>query len=597
MMSTVNVDIDKAEKLLAAARELTDMKEVGENQAADIKQKLASLAELPKVKLRLQDSKVAAAKSQVGKLDECITALKAWAGEALLSDTKLIGILDHLAEFASKAAPFGAAGATASEAAKAFDGKLPEVPEFVSKPFLVRCSLAFQPPFFWRQGWGWTTGHVSSYFNLSSIIISSYHESYLICLFCRGFFQSKEICGFPENLTTAFNSILTWAEQHYVTQAALAKLPVIDGSRLNTGALGLIGPFLEQCMAQCNTGLQAAKAVHESNAAESEKALGASLHQALSALVRMMRHLEGACTARCMQALVNDELKDADYKTFLPKHLHSTAHALQISWDKESEDLGGMTEVQQFMSKVAMMESAVATAQSGCLEDELFSGIRSKCKNFAQQFAELLGKAILSDSDRFLAPLLKLSEKYAEVEAAVESWTLKEVQWMFMEDTEKEVTDDVAKVKNYKKEAMDFVEILHEIATHKGAFSQMATISKAATEQMAKLKECWTIAGKLATFVVYTDLVVSVDDDQKHDLEKLEKWTQKHYGLGVQDMPKKLADQLEAIRKKKPAPGEAKGENPDNEKEKEKGKKRKSEGGEKVKKEKKEKTSKSKKTK
>lgn len=353
--------------------------------------------------------------------------------------------------------------------------------------------------------------------------------------------------------------------------------------------------FFEKSMAECSGGLKAAKAVQESNAAEPEKALGASLFQALTALHRMMRHLEGATTARCMEALVNGELKDEDYKTFLPKQLHSTAHALQVSWDKESDDLAAMTEVQQFMSKIAMMESAVQTAQSSCLADDLFSGIRGKCKNFAQQFAGLLQKAIVSDADRFSAPLLKFVEKYAEVEAAVESWTLKEVQWMFIEDTEKEVTADVAAVKNYKKEAMDFVEILHELGTHKGAFCQMDAISKAATEQMAKLKEQWTSAGKLATYVVYTDLVVSVDDDQKENLEKLEKYTHKNYGFGVQDLPKKLADQIEAIRKK-PATSEVKSEGGDKEKDKkdkEKGKKRKSDAGEKkAKKEKKSKKTK-----
>lgn len=158
MMSTVNVDVEKAETLIKAAKDLTDTKELMENKAADVKQKLTSLAELPKLKDRLQNAKIPAAKSQVAKIDECMTTLKTWAAEVLLPDKELIGILDRIAEFARKASPFGPEGATGTEAAKAFTGKLPELPEFISQPFLVRCSLAFKSCFWSLQfaGMGWT---------------------------------------------------------------------------------------------------------------------------------------------------------------------------------------------------------------------------------------------------------------------------------------------------------------------------------------------------------------------------------------------------------------------------------------------------------
>lgn len=183
---------------------------------------------------------------------------------------------------------------------------------------------------------------------------------------------------------------------------------------------------------------------------------------ALQSVMDMLKRLRTVCEGRAMVALVNGKMKN--YKG-LPESMHSVAHCLQVNWDKEIDSVKEeeVSDVQPFIAKFDMAEAACAAVVAPPLSDSIFDSVREKCKTYFQTFVKSCRLTMDQQGNAFYGPLHSFTEKYQELEAAVEAWTLKDVEWMFINDTTEEVKRDMEGLKVAAKQAMEFLKALDGI--------------------------------------------------------------------------------------------------------------------------------------
>ena len=219
-----------------------------------------------------------------------------------------------------------------------------------------------------------------------------------------------------------------------------------------------------------------------------------------------------------------------------------------------------------YLEKLPTLEAAVSALESPVLKDnDIFDDTCGKCKSYTRMFVD--GSRATTDSQiqALGDPLSKFVEKYELMESSVETWNLKEVEWVFLPDTEEEVRHDLTGLKQAMKQLNEFLSSLETLGNHTSAFSDLATLATKAQKQAKELKSKSSAAGKTATVVIFANMVVcDAATSGREDVEKIEKHVHKHFGTGLATLPKMLLDKVTAVKaNKKPA---AAGEKPSEQK-------------------------------
>lgn len=284
----------------------------------------------------------------------------------------------------------------------------------------------------------------------------------------------------------------------------------------------------------------------ETHDGDNQEPLTSALKAAIQASMDMLERLKKVTVASSMVALAKGELKE--YKE-LPSSLHPIAHCLQVPWDKELADLNEKgSEVPFLVSKAEMAEAAINTLEAATLRDTIFDSVRQKCSSYKSSFINFCDEAMNQQSQALTSAFADFAAKYEELEGAVEQWAIKEVEWMFMEDNTEEVKADLEKVKRTKKQLVEFMKSLDAISKYDKSQSDLAKLAKLAVSLKGQINEKANVAGKIATILAFSDLVLS--NRGKADYDKHEKFTQKNFGLGVESLPKILAEKVAECKKK-----------------------------------------------
>lgn len=286
------------------------------------------------------------------------------------------------------------------------------------------------------------------------------------------------------------------------------------------------------------------------------------LQKALDALSGMASRLQKACDARAKVALANKEidLTSAGITELLPKNLQPLAHVLGVPWEKEIETINslGMNHLAMFSSKLPLAESAFAAATSKSLKDEVFQEVCQKAEEFSQAFSKKFGNAIDVGADVHQDPLKSFLQKYEQVGPCVESWTLKEVEWVFVKEAEDEMKNDFEKLKKGNRQAEVFSSSLDTIAKHSSSVALIQVLVKLAVSTQSTIKEMTHKTHVLGNTLLFAHLYLSSGPTATvADVAVSEKYSHKYFaGLGVSQLPKTLKEKIEEVKKRVPQPSD-----------------------------------------
>ena len=291
--------------------------------------------------------------------------------------------------------------------------------------------------------------------------------------------------------------------------------------------------------------------------------LSSSLYKALDALKSMLARLDKAVGARCMKAITNKEIDMAnkDMVDKLPQSLHGLCHVLQVPWEKEHQEMTTMdlSNMGYFISKLSVAEAAYAASSSKELNQDTFKAVRDGCNVYATTFADLAAKAVDQAQKTYMAPLEAFHEKYQQVPGCIETWNMKEIEWVFISDTQEEVTTDVTNIRAAKKALDQFMADLGPLANHKSSQEAIAKLSQSAHNHMKQIQERMGAIGKVVAQTCFAHLYCCGDPAMcQTDVASTEKFTQKYFNIGRKDLPAILQEKVEEVNKRKPQPAESK---------------------------------------
>ena len=276
------------------------------------------------------------------------------------------------------------------------------------------------------------------------------------------------------------------------------------------------------------------------------------------------------CGGYALCAMASGHLKGADYHRVLPKSHHSLAHALETDWKTEQEELSS----QKFdpLQKLPIAESAHSCMTSPLLDaEEAFRQKKGECEDYVKAISQAIEKYFLSSEEKIMAPLRTFVDKYSQVPRCVETWTLQEIEWIYTDEAQKEAKADMNGIAEHMKAARDFNARQMEPLQKFKSQSEMIKTHLASCEMiMFRVDEMVRETGVIATYIAFTDIArnpgLLVEDPQR--VEKVDKYTVKHFGRGKDALPDTLKDALKAAAKE--AKEHEKAEEKDKEKEKEK---------------------------
>lgn len=320
-----------------------------------------------------------------------------------------------------------------------------------------------------------------------------------------------------------------------------------ESGQLNLKTLSAISKFAEACL-----GIEVTVSTDCSHLALAEE-----LGKTLQAITHMAQRLQKATSARVTIAVAQKELDMTDENMkLLPKSLQMVAHAMRISWDKELEAVTAMdmNHMSAFTMKIPIAEAAYVITNSNSLQDEVFADVRTKAEQFGLTFSKRFGSAIDVGADVYMSPLKIFVDKYGELLPAVETWTLKDVEWIFLKEKEDEVKGDIANLREGAKQGRNFMNSLDSLAKHSSSAAMLQVLQKLAVATQQKMKEKIEETGKLAHAMIFAHLYLcgngSDVETSKVDVISTEKHTQKYFGLSASNLPQALQEKINEISKR-----------------------------------------------
>ena len=273
----------------------------------------------------------------------------------------------------------------------------------------------------------------------------------------------------------------------------------------------------------------------------------------VDALIHMAERLCMISGGYALSAMVNGHLVGVDFHRVLPKSHHSLANALQTNWAREKEELSSVNF--NPIQKLALAESAHSCVVSPLLdEEEAFREKKGVCEDYVKAFSQAMGKYINSFVEAAVDPLRQFVDKYAQVPSCVQEWTLQEIEWIFAEgDAQKETKADMNGIGERIKAAREFqAQKMEPLQKFKSQSETIKTSLRSCEALTVRIDELAKEAGSMATCIAFTDIArnpgLLVDDPQR--VEKVDKFSVKHFGQGKDSLPDKLKDALKAAAQK-----------------------------------------------
>ena len=269
--------------------------------------------------------------------------------------------------------------------------------------------------------------------------------------------------------------------------------------------------------------------------------------EAMDEVWKMLQRMQRACVSKAILALSKGELKGEACVEVLPVSHRSIAHSLETVWDKEMEYIqDGSLDLEALLQKLNLCESAAVTLEHPILQEPAFEKVREQCKNFVQKFVTQLRAVVEQHAQASLNPLESFQEKYKSVTPAVQEWQLKEVDWIFKPAAEAEVKQDLQDFRDARKSAISFAQSLESLTKIGAQSDQLKEAVEIGKGKLVGVKECLHSTALLATTMVFTDTALNKKTTTE-DIDGMEKFTQKAFGLGKAQLPEKLGTLLQSF--------------------------------------------------
>ena len=148
-----------------------------------------------------------------------------------------------------------------------------------------------------------------------------------------------------------------------------------------------------------------------------------------------------------------------------------------------------------------------------------------------------------------LPPLDRFISKYEAIQGAVEKWDLQSVEWIFKEESEAEVKQDIEDFKSHRQEFLDMQETLAKLVNHMGVTQseELKAGLKVCQDFVQKGQSTCEVGTKYVGFILLASCVVQKQDQQ--NLKKVDAYFKKCFGNGFDynSLPAKLGEQVKAL--------------------------------------------------
>lgn len=242
-------------------------------------------------------------------------------------------------------------------------------------------------------------------------------------------------------------------------------------------------------------------------------------------------------------------------------------------------------DIKELAPNLSVVESACLCAGNSILQDEaVFAQKRQECQDYADQFLKALTKSVEHSKDTLMEPMTHILQKYEGVVTCIEEWKLKDIEWVFSNESEKEINADFDLLKGIRKNLLEFSNQMNPVLSFQAQSSSLQDALKTCKETHEAIKNQFDKVAHLAVHMLFTDTVIC-NTSKAADVDKNEKYAQKYFGIGKSILAGKLKELVKDVEKKtgeKPgggksdAPKSKKDAKKENEKEKNEKKKRKS---------------------
>lgn len=283
---------------------------------------------------------------------------------------------------------------------------------------------------------------------------------------------------------------------------------------------------------------------------------------AVSAVVEMLRRLEQAAESALFLAMVAGHLKGKDCSKVLPAHFLALSNILEVNWKQELLIVeSAESDLQIFFSSLGKFDSACSMWSHECQElvkeNDSLAPVSESCEGFKTTFIKAFDKAILSLNEIMMSQLERFTNKYGKIGVCVEAWDMKPVEWVYKQETEKDVKNDIDEFRQSHADFQATNDVLKKL------------IDRMTTTQHPDLKEvlakCQALSsqgeqmckhgGHYVTCIVFSDWVFM--DGHPNSLKKIDHFVKKNFGsnMGLGHLPEKLDQQIKAANQKFQAQG------------------------------------------
>ena len=272
------------------------------------------------------------------------------------------------------------------------------------------------------------------------------------------------------------------------------------------------------------------------------------------AIKQMLEGLQRACNAAILTGLISGDFKTKDLSQVLPPDLKPVANVLQTNWDQACEDIQSSEgDLTGFLLKLEVLEAAYsATCGKFAVlgqDASLLEATCNRCQEFQSAFSKGIGEAASATSQVALPPLDRFISKYEAIQAAVEKWDLQDVEWIFKDESEAEVRQDIEDFKTHRQEFLDMQETLAKLVGHMGVTQseELKAGLKACQDFVQEGQSKCEAGTKYVSFILLASCIVQKQGQQS--LKKVDAYFKKCFGDGIdyKSLPAKLGENLKAL--------------------------------------------------
>lgn len=262
--------------------------------------------------------------------------------------------------------------------------------------------------------------------------------------------------------------------------------------------------------------------------------------EAIKAIQHWLGRLEAVCVAALFIGLLQKQVKSSNSCiNILPPELQRVAHALEVDWAQEVQDVAAEMNLESLLSKLPKYEFSMMSG--GDVDQAVKESLGKECENFQSKYLASLTKALEQTAEVTLPPLDRFLEKFKEAEGG----DLKKLEWIFKETMEDEVQQCI---QSFSEARDNFVELAKTL----GKFNERMSTTQSATLKDA-LKKCddLAVAGKeksdkgvsIASIIVFSHVLI-VGSESAREVEQIEEYTKKTFGVDRTSLPTNLLNDL-----------------------------------------------------